>query len=173
MNIVEKRLDEIKPYGNNPRKNEQAVQAVANSIREFGFRQPIVVDKDGVIIVGHTRYKAARELGLETVPVLVAGDLTDEQARAYRLADNKTNELAGWDFDMLTDEIMSLDFSGIDMSQFGFDTSKGDGEGTSSGSSFTYHEQYAVTVICEDEAEQKKVYDWLAGEGYTCKVVCV
>ena len=117
MNIVEKRLDEIRPYENNPRKNEQAVEAVKNSIREFGFKQPIVVDHDGVIIVGHTRYKAAQELGMETVPVLVATDLSDEQATAYRLADNKTNELAGWDFTGLAMELSGID---MDMSMFGF-----------------------------------------------------
>ena len=117
MNVQEMRLDEIRPYENNPRKNDEAVQAVANSIREFGFKQPIVVDADGVIIVGHTRYKAAQELGLETVPVLVASDLSDEQARAYRLADNKTSELAGWDFTALAMEMSKIN---MDMSEFGF-----------------------------------------------------
>lgn len=117
MTVQEMRLDQIKPYKNNPRKNDEAVQAVANSIREFGFKQPIVVDADGVIIVGHTRYKAAQMLGLETVPVLVASDLDEEKAKAYRLADNKTNELAEWDFQLLSEELEGLD---IDMEQFGF-----------------------------------------------------
>jgi ParB-like chromosome segregation protein Spo0J len=117
MTVQEMRLDQIKPYKNNPRKNDEAVQAVANSIREFGFKQPIVVDADGVIIVGHTRYKAAQMLGLETVPVLVASDLSDEQAKAYRLADNKTSELAGWDFTALAKEMAGID---MDMSEFGF-----------------------------------------------------
>lgn len=117
MNIVEKRLDEIYPYENNPRKNDEAVEAVANSIREFGFKQPIVVDADGVIIVGHTRYKAAQELGLEKVPVLVADDLSDDKVKAYRLADNKTGELAGWDFTALAMEMAKID---MDMSDFGF-----------------------------------------------------
>lgn len=117
MNIVEKRLDEIRPYANNPRKNDEAVQAVANSIREFGFKQPIVVDADGVIIVGHTRYKAAQMLGLETVPVLVADDLSDDKVKAYRLADNKTNELAEWDLSALE---MELEHINMDMEQFGF-----------------------------------------------------
>ena len=118
MDIVEKRLDEIYPYENNPRKNDEAVEAVANSIREFGFKQPIVVDANGVIIVGHTRYNAAQELGLETVPVLVASDLNEEQAKAYRLADNKTNELAEWDFQLLSEELEGLE---MDMEQFGFE----------------------------------------------------
>ena len=117
MNIVEMRLDEIRPYDRNPRKNDTAVEAVKNSIQEFGFKQPIVVDHDNVIIVGHTRYRAAQELGLETVPVLVANDLSDEQAKAYRLADNKTNELAGWDFTGLAMELAGIE---MDMSLFGF-----------------------------------------------------
>lgn len=90
-------LSDITPYENNPRNNEEAVEKVANSIKEFGFNQPIVVDRDNVIIVGHTRYLAAQELGLTEAPVIVAGNLSDEQARAYRLADNKTNEIATWD----------------------------------------------------------------------------
>lgn len=117
MTVQEMRLDQIKPYKNNPRKNDEAVQAVANSIRAFGFKQPIVVDADSVIIVGHTRYKAAQMLGLKTVPVLVASDLDKEKAKAYRLADNKTSELAGWDFTALAKEMAEID---MDMSEFGF-----------------------------------------------------
>ena len=90
MQIIIKGISEIKPYENNPRNNDSAVDAVAASIREFGWQQPIVVDKDGVIIAGHTRYKGARKLGLTEVPVVVAENLTDEQVMAYRLADNKT-----------------------------------------------------------------------------------
>ena len=96
MKIELRKLSEIKPYPGNPRVNDAAVAAVAASIREFGFRQPIVVDEDGVIIVGHTRWKAARKLGLETVPVHVAMGLTPAQVKAYRLADNKTGELSDW-----------------------------------------------------------------------------
>ena len=105
MQIQERKLETIRPYPNNPRRNDEAVQAVAASIREFGWKQPIVVDRDGVIIVGHTRYKAAQELGLEKVPVLVADDLTEEQARAYRLADNKVAEFSFFDTEKLTAEI--------------------------------------------------------------------
>ena len=108
----------IKPYANNPRKNENAVEPVANSIREFGFRQPIVVDADNTIIAGHTRLEAAKQLGLAEVPVIVADDLTREQVKAYRLADNKTGELAGWDFEQLDIELG--DIADIDMSAFGF-----------------------------------------------------
>lgn len=118
MKVVDKKLSEIVPYENNPRNNDAAVEKVANSIKEFGFQQPIVVDKDNVIIVGHTRYYAAQELGLDKVPVVVADNLTDEQARAYRLADNKTGEIAGWDYLALADELEAI--SNIDMSDFGF-----------------------------------------------------
>lgn len=111
-------LTDITPYENNPRNNEEAVEKVANSIKEFGFNQPIVVDKDNVIIVGHTRYLAAQELGLTEAPVIVAGNLSDEQARAYRLADNKTGELAGWDFEKLALELEQIE--DINMSDFGF-----------------------------------------------------
>ena len=112
-------LDSIRPYESNPRRNDGAVQAVASSIREFGFRSPIVVDADGTIIAGHTRYKAAHALGLSEVPVLVADDLTPEQCAAYRLADNKTGELAEWDAELLAVELDGL--VDIDMSAFGFD----------------------------------------------------
>lgn len=111
-------LSDITPYENNPRNNEEAVEKVANSIKEFGFNQPIVVDKDNVIIVGHTRYLAAQELGLAEAPVIVVGNLSDEQARAYRLADNKTGELAGWDFEKLALELKQIE--DINMSDFGF-----------------------------------------------------
>lgn len=111
-------IKSIRPYEKNPRRNDEAVDAVAASIREFGWQQPIVVDRDGVIIAGHTRYKAAKKLKCDTVPVVVAENLTDEQVKAYRLADNKTGELAGWDFSALEEELAGL--AQIDMSQFGF-----------------------------------------------------
>lgn len=119
LEVISKSIDEITPYINNPRNNDQAVDAVANSIKEFGWQQPIVVDKNMVIIVGHTRYKAAKRLKLDKVPVVVATNLTDEQAKAYRLADNKVGELADWNDDLLSDELAGID--DIDMSDFGFD----------------------------------------------------
>lgn len=112
-------IDKLKPYPNNPRKNEHAIEPVANSIREFGFKQPIVIDTDNTIIAGHTRLLAAKELGLTEVPVIVADDLTPEQVKAYRLADNKTGELAEWNFEQLDIELG--DIADIDMSDFGFD----------------------------------------------------
>ena len=116
MNIVYKTPDELTPYENNPRNNDDAVAAVASSIRQFGWKVPLVIDKDGVIITGHTRYKAALELGIDRIPCVIADDLTDEQARAFRLADNKTSEFSRWIPELLTQEIAGID---IDMEELG------------------------------------------------------
>ena len=114
-------IGDVRPYEDNPRRNDGAVQAVVNSLREFGWKQPIVVDADGTIVVGHTRYKAALALEMTHVPVVVASDLTPEQCAAYRLADNRVGELAEWDESLLAQELDGL--SGFDMEQFGFDDS--------------------------------------------------
>jgi ParB-like nuclease domain len=120
MQIEFRSLASIRPYENNPRLNDDGVDAVARSIQEFGFRQPIVVDEAGVIIVGHTRFKAALKLGLETVPVHVAVGLSPEQARAYRIADNQTATLSNWDQDKLPFELMELQRAGFDLDLTGF-----------------------------------------------------
>ena len=112
-------IAKVKPYERNPRKNEAAVNATANSIREFGWRAPITVDKDGVIISGHTRLLAAKQLNLKEVPVYVAADLTPQQVKAYRIADNATAELATWDEDLLAMELVNL--PEFDMSLFGLE----------------------------------------------------
>lgn len=121
MEIVYKKIKQIKPYQNNPRFNDDAVKYVANSIKEFGFKVPIVIDKNNVIVAGHTRYKASIELGLEEVPCIIANDLSEEQIKAFRLADNKVSEKAKWDFDLLDEELE--DILNIDMEQFDFTTS--------------------------------------------------
>lgn len=125
MNVIQMRLDELFPYENNPRKNESAVAPVAESIKKFGFRVPIIVDKNNEIVTGHTRYLAAKELGLASVPVIRADDLTEAQVTAFRLVDNKTNEFAAWDFDKLDEEIAKVDCldldKDLDMKIFGFD----------------------------------------------------
>jgi len=119
-------LSEIKPYDKNPRINKDAVDKVAASIKEFGFRSPIIIDKNNVIAAGHTRALAAKKLGLKTVPTLLIDDLTDEQIKAFRLVDNKTHEFAAWDFDLLNIELDGLlDF---DMTLFGFGDSGGEFE---------------------------------------------
>lgn len=119
MNIVYKKVKDLIPYENNPRNNDDAVDAVANSIREFGFKVPIVVDQDNVIVAGHTRYKACKKLGISEVPCIVAEDLTDEQIKAFRIADNKVGELATWDMPKL--QLEQMEIKDIDLEQFGFD----------------------------------------------------
>ena len=173
MNIIEKNLKDIKPYEKNPRKNDNAVKYVANSIKEFGFQQPIVIDKNGVIVAGNTRYKASKKLGLEKVPCIIADDLTDEQIKAYRLADNKVSELAEWDIDLLDEELD--DIFNIDMSDFGFDLTEEEEEPTAPTErkdlSDKVGETYEVIVECVNEIEQEQIYDKLIGDGYSCRVL--
>ena len=123
MQVVDIDIKELTPYEKNPRKNDDAVQYVAESIKQFGFKVPIVIDKNNVIVAGHTRYKAAKKLKLKTVPCLVADDLTDEQIKAFRLADNKVAEFSEWDFDLLELELKALEDFDLDfnLADFGFD----------------------------------------------------
>lgn len=118
MEIKNFKLDELIPYEKNPRKNDDAVQYVAESIKQFGFKVPIIIDKNNIIIAGHTRYKASIQLGLEEVPCIIADDLTEEQVKAFRLADNKVSEKAEWDFELLEEELENI--IDIDMEDFGF-----------------------------------------------------
>lgn len=120
MDVVEVPVGDLKPYERNPRDNRESVGYVAESIKEFGFKVPIVAEDDGTIIAGHTRLEAAKMLGLKTVPVIYASDLTPEQAKAYRLADNKVSEFSEWDDGMVELELFDID--GIDMGRFGFES---------------------------------------------------
>lgn len=119
MEIKDVKITDLKPYEKNPRMNDNAVPYVANSIKEFGFKVPIIIDKKNVIVAGHTRYKAAQQLGLETVPCIIADDLTPKQIKAFRLADNKTAEKAEWETEFLSDELKEL--LDVDMGAFGFE----------------------------------------------------
>jgi len=121
MNIEIRPIDQIKPYPGNPRMNDAAVDAVAASLKAFGFRQPIVVDAEGVIVVGHARHKAAMKLGLKAVPVHVARDLSPAQVKAYRIGDNATNEIAGWNYELLPIELSALQEMNFDLGLLGFD----------------------------------------------------
>jgi ParB-like chromosome segregation protein Spo0J len=121
MQIELRPIEQVKPYPGNPRQNDEAVDAVVASLREFGFRQPIVVDADGVVIVGHTRLKAAQKLGLKQVPVHVATDLSPEKVRAYRIADNQTASIAEWDYELLPIELSALQEANYDLGILGFD----------------------------------------------------
>lgn len=142
MNVQEIKLKDIKPYEKNPRKNDQSVDKVVNSIKEFGFKVPIVIDKHNVIVCGHTRYKAAKKLGLAVVPCVVADDLTEEQIKAYRLADNKVGEDSEWDMDLLGDELDGI--FDIDMSDFGFD--------------FDFEDEAGVATSGADQENNQKEY---------------
>ena len=121
MKIEEIKLADITPYEENPRKNDNAVEYVAESIKKFGFKVPLVIDANGVIVTGHTRYKAAQQLKLKTVPCIRATDLTPEQIKAFRLADNKVAEFASWDFELLQGELQELEGMNFDLTNLGFD----------------------------------------------------
>ncbi len=118
MNILSLQLSDVHPYEKNPRKNDNAVDAVAASIRQFGFLVPLVIDREHIIVAGHTRFKAAQRLGMKTVPCVVADELTEDQIKAFRLADNKVGEMAQWDADLLPLELADI---AVDMSAFGFE----------------------------------------------------
>lgn len=120
MKIITKKIEDIKVYEDNPRNIEGSVEAVANSIKMFGFSVPIVIDKNGVILAGHTRYAAAQSLGMKEVPCYVAEDLDEDKAKLFRIVDNKVSELSIWDNEKLSDELIDL-VGGVDMGLFGFD----------------------------------------------------
>ena len=154
LNVKMMPIDDLIPYDKNPRINENAVYSVAESINEFGFKVPIVVDKNNVIINGHTRLKAARSLGIEKVPVVIADDLTPEQAKAFRLADNMTAQLSGWDMDLLKDEMNDL-----------ADELKDKDE------SDDLPTQYKVVISCKDKDEQEVILSKMKTQGYDCQPV--
>ena len=184
LNVKMMPIGDVVPYEKNPRLNDQAVDAVASSIREFGFKVPIVVDGKGVVVSGHTRLKAAKTLGLDEVPVIVADDLDDTKIKAFRLADNKVAELADWDESLLIKELEELDDLNYDMGQFDFEFGLDDADGNGSdgdGSddmgdipdNINVMETFALNVIVKDEAEQAELYEELLGRGYEVKVVAL
>lgn len=177
LQLVTMKLSDIHPYERNPRRNDPAVAAVVESIRQCSYIAPIVVDENGVILAGHTRYRAMKKLKLKEAEVIVKAGLTEDQKRKYRLLDNKTGELAEWDLDLLADELEGLDFGDLDLDWgLGTDEDEGDqGEkpGNFSKSEFEYTQQYGVTVILANEAEQEACYNKLRGMGYECRVVTV
>lgn len=189
MDIVNIKTSDLQEYANNPRDNDGAVEAVAESIRRFGFKVPIIVDRDGVIVAGHTRKKAAELLGLASVPCVVAGDLTPEQIKAFRLADNKTGELAEWDFAALEKELAELTAFDVDMKDFGFfdfDNNYFDNifnppaeppvkrETAEAEEPAAEHEEqeevspsgYVLTIEFDDEADARDLIEFLESEDY-------
>lgn len=182
LNVKMMPIGDVVPYEKNPRLNDQAVDAVASSIREFGFKVPIVVDSKGVVVSGHTRLKAAKALGLDEVPVIVADDLDDTKIKAFRLADNKVAELADWDESLLIKELEELTDLDYDMGQFDFGIDLDDADGNGSGEdgsddigdipdNINVMETFALNVIVKDEAEQAELYEEMLGRGYEVKVV--
>lgn len=157
MEIVELPIKALKPYKRNPRKNDKAVEYVANSIRQFGFKVPIVIDENYEIVCGHTRWKAAKVIGLESVPCIMADDLNEDQIRAFRLADNKTAEMADWDFDLLEMEFNDIDPELFDMSDFGFFQ---DDE----------QEDKAPTEVTEDDFDETTVTESVCKRGQVWKL---
>ncbi|GDY13439.1 hypothetical protein LBMAG53_23170 [Planctomycetota bacterium] len=177
-------ITNVRPYDANPRTiPPAAIDKVAASLREFGWRQPLVVDVDGVLIVGHTRLAAAKKLGLTEVPVHVADTLTPEQVRAYRLADNRTHEEASWDDYLLAAELAKVKESDL-IALTGFDATELDrylaelatpakGEIGATDNGFQYQERYGVIVECSDEPHQEQVFNELTAAGHKCRVVAV
>lgn len=176
MKIVYKDINDLQMYENNPRKNSDAVQYVANSITQFGFRNPIIIDKDNVIVCGHTRYKAARRLKMAKVPCIMADDLTEDQIRAFRLADNKVAEMATWDYDRLEQEFALIDPLEFDIADFGFfpdyesddDEDEDDEDG---GDDITVDKTYSLVIDCESKAEQKDIYERLSKMGIMARIL--
>lgn len=171
-------IGELQEYEGNAKLHPQEqIEQIAKSIKQFGMNDPIAVWKDNVIIEGHGRLLACRQLGFETVPIIRLDRLTDAQRKAYTLAHNKLTMNSGFDMEKLEQELDDL--SGMldfDMSEFGFALGGGEdtqAEGGNAETGFKYREQYAVTVICEGEEEQREVYEKLTGEGYECRVVVV
>ncbi len=166
LKIVEKSIKDLKPYKKNPRKNDNAVEYVVNSIKEFGFKVPIVIDKKDVIVCGHTRYKACVKLGIDKVPCVVADDLTEEQINAYRLADNKVSEQAKWDFELLDSELDNI-FE-FDMEKFGFEYEGNKQENERQ--DIEYEENISIVIECDDEADAEQKFLKLQEEGYVCHI---
>ena len=169
MQIVEKSVSDLKMYDNNPRKNDLSVDTVADSISQFGFKVPIVIDKNNEIITGHTRYKACLKLGLETVPCIVADDLSDEQIKAFRLVDNKTSELSAWDWDKLEEELRNIE--NIDMTVFDFVINEGyidsffEEEEKQHEVPESPSEEYSVKVFTKTKKEKDKLLSFLKKQG--------
>lgn len=161
-------INDIKPYKNNPRLNEEAIPYVMKSIREFGFKNPIILDKNNVIVAGHTRLESAKRLGMKEAPVIYADDLTEEQVKAFRLVDNKVSEKSMWDYSKLDEELDSI--LDIDMSMFDFDINTDCVEIERIDLSNKEFEKYEIIITCQNEIELEENYNKLTKEGYKCTI---
>lgn len=174
MKIIKKALSDITPYHRNPRNNQNAVEGVANSINEFGWQQPIVVDKEFVIIAGHTRYEAARYLGLKEMPVYVAEGLSKQQCDAYRIADNRTHEDSLWNDELLKLEMLGLKESDYDLTHTGFTDTEIEALMNAElvkveNKNVEAQATFSVVVECRNLRDQKKLLKLLAEKGYECE----
>lgn len=167
MEIIKMPIGDIKPYPNNPRRNDDAVAAVVESIKQCGYCAPIVVDEDGVVLAGHTRLKALKKLGRKEAEVCVKTGMTEEQKKKYRLLDNKTSEIAGWDFDALASELDGLDFGDFD---FGFTLSSEEENDTEERREAALTQSISVVIDCEDDDEAERIFNELKELGYTCRI---
>lgn len=170
LNIVYRNIKELKPYKKNAKKHpKEQVERIANSIKEFGFTQPVIVDKNKCVVAGHGRILGAKKAGLTQVPTVMLESLTEEQIKAYRLVDNKLNE-SDWDFSLLDEELGILS-DDIDMELFGFDEDMSDEELEKKKIEFEIKEKYEVHIICKDEKQMEQVYNKTKGLGMECKLV--
>ena len=174
LQIIYKDIDDLQMYENNPRKNSDAVQYVMNSIQQFGFKNPIIIDKDNMIVCGHTRYKAARRLKMATVPCIMADDLSEDQIRAFRLADNKVAEMSTWDYERLEQEFSLLDPMEFDIADFGFFPNyepDEDDEEEEEEEVVPSPPSYSLVIDCESKKEQKDTYDRLMKMGIVARMI--
>lgn len=170
LNIVYKQIKELKPYKKNAKKHsKEQVEQIANSIKEFGFTQPVIIDKHNSVVAGHGRILGAKKAGLKQVPTVCLEDLTEEQIKAYRLVDNKLNE-SEWDYSLLDEELENLT-EDIDMDLFGFELEEQQEKETKKKVEFEIKEKYEVHIICKDEKQMEQVYNNVKGYGQECKLV--
>lgn len=168
MKIRDKRISEITPYDKNAKKHDKRqIANVAESIRQYGFVQPVVIDRDGVIVIGHCRAEAAKKLGMKTVPCVCVDDLTPEQVNALRLVDNKSNESA-WDLDLLAEELPELDLSAFDF-DWGLEGDSKESEQIER-NEIEYSEKISVVVECASESEAEELFSKLQRDGYSCHI---
>ena len=168
MKVANRNLAELTPYAKNAKKHDSTqIANVAESIRQFGFVQPIVIDRDGVIVIGHCRALAAEKLGMKEVPCVCVDDLTPEQVNALRIVDNKSNE-SEWDFDILPDELAEIDLSAFDF-DFGVSLDEDDTE-TKEREEIALNESVSVVVECSDDEEAEAIFEKLSEEGYKCHI---
>ena len=179
--LEEWKVSDLIEYARNPRKNDHAVDKVAAAIREFGFRVPILAKSDKTVVDGHLRLKAAKKLGLETVPVMLCDDMTDAQIKAFRISVNRVAEFAEWDDELLRVEFAELEELGFNLELTGFDADELsavmgldeelDGKAPSIDGGIDYQEKFAIIVECADEANQQATFERLDSMGFTCKVL--